>query len=343
MSLSHNGTIVLSDDDTDVVSISPGGYLKVVETRGRLPIVLYDWFGVGSGQRIELRGRADGSIERTYASGGRTRPFEPEGRLWLRELLPRLVRRTGFAADARIARIKSREGVAGVVAEVGRLESDYVRGIYLRALAKERLSPDDLVRVLRSAQSISSDYELAGVLISMGERQSLNAVTAGPFEEAIGRVGSDYEHRRVLSALVARTADAPATRALLRSATTIGSDYELAEFLNDAAAHGFAGSSPQAFFDAVATIGSDYERRRALSEVVEQPGVTPATLEGVLRSAAGMGSDYERATLLVDVAGKHRLEGASREAYMTAAEGIGSDYEQSRALVALVRSERAPR
>ena len=85
-------------------------------------------------------------------------------------------------------------------------------------------------------------------------------------------VDSDFEHRRVLNAVLRRSPkDGATVRRLFQAAARIGSDYfEQAEFLGDAAKADLVESGRDAFFGAMATIGSDFEQRRALTAVVER-------------------------------------------------------------------------
>jgi hypothetical protein len=116
--------MTLSDDDTDIVAMSPGAYFSAIESAWWVPSVLSDWIGVR--REIVMRGRPDGTVVRAYYSGDRKQSFEPRGRAWLRQLLPDMTRH-GFGAEGRVARILKRDGVAGVAAEIPRLRGDYLR------------------------------------------------------------------------------------------------------------------------------------------------------------------------------------------------------------------------
>jgi beta-lactamase regulating signal transducer with metallopeptidase domain len=340
--ITQRGTFTLNDADDDIVSISPGGYFIVTESAWWVPSILADWIGIR--REVELRARADGTMVRRYYSGDRQRPYVPAGREWLRALLPELVRRTGIVADARVARILKQDGAAGVVGEIDRLESDYVRSIYVRELVKQTaLVPGDLNIALRAAQRIGSDYQQAETLMAIARFQTIDAATAPAYFDGVDTIGSDYERRRVLSAFLDRTVDAAVVAALFRSAATIGSDYEQAEFLIGAARRGLDVQATDPFFAAVETIGSDYEHRRVLATIAGRPKATDATLEALLQSSRAINSDYEQAELLVALARGRRFDGRLRSSYLDAAESIGSEHERTRAMVELLRTERAAR
>jgi beta-lactamase regulating signal transducer with metallopeptidase domain len=306
ISLSHRGRITFSDDDSDVVGISPGGHFALVEESRFLPSLLQGMF---SYRRLELLPRPDGTIERRFTLRGVERPFDPEGREWLRGLLPRLVRRTAVGAEGRVARILKNEGLASMITEVGRLETDYVRGRYISALSDQMpgMTPVQVADVLRATLAISSDYELARTLMRIDGQQKVAGEAVAAFFTALATVESDYEHARVLTSLAPRAADSVMADGILRS---------------------------------VESVQSDYEARRVLEALTAVQNLSTQTLDGIIRSTTLIGSDYEHASALVSVAQRHALTGALYDVYVSAARQIGSSHEQRRALDAILAQSR---
>ena len=76
MTLDYQGSITLSDDDRDIVSMSPGGFFRLSEDRSRIPLL--DTL-LGADREIELRGRADGTIERRYVVNRREVAYRARG------------------------------------------------------------------------------------------------------------------------------------------------------------------------------------------------------------------------------------------------------------------------
>ena len=77
--IKYTGTFEFSDDDSDVVRLSPGGYIRISDGA---------WLGRHS---VELRADAQGTITRRYWIGSSEKPFDPEGREWLKTVLPRFI------------------------------------------------------------------------------------------------------------------------------------------------------------------------------------------------------------------------------------------------------------
>ena len=159
LQVSYRGAFEFTDDDTDVRQVSAGGYLKISDGA---------WFGRHS---VEIRERG-GQLDRRYYVNGSERPYEPDGRVWLRDNLPKFVRNTGIGAPARVARFLKSGGVTAVMGEIGRIDSTYVKGIYFKELFKQAtLTPEQYRQAMAQAsREMKSDYELAQLLIAVADR-----------------------------------------------------------------------------------------------------------------------------------------------------------------------------
>ncbi|HEY2435175.1 MAG TPA: M56 family metallopeptidase [Vicinamibacterales bacterium] len=330
LEVSYDGSFEFTDDDSDVRQLSAGGWLKVSDGR---------WLGRHS---VEIKER-NGALERRYYVNAAERPFEPEGRAWLHENLPRFIKNSGFGADARVARLLKSGGPAAVLSEIGRLESGYVQGVYFRELFKQgSLTPDQYREAMTVAARgmRSSPYELAQLLVAVADKLPADEASRAAYFQAAAAVASDYDRRRVYSAMLKR---GPVSSAILgeilTSARSIGSDYDLSELLRQLLAQQTIDDrNRDAFFAAVATIGGSYERHRVLSAVLSgQRPTDPALLAGALTSATHAGGDYETSQFLQDVLRRNSVEGTIRTPFFTAVDTIGGEYERGRVLQDVVR------
>lgn len=323
------GEIRFNRDVTDIESISSGGSFTIEEHRG------------DDTRRLVIRSGADGTLERTYSVNGARQEYDAAARAWFADALIALDRRTGFAVDQRVPAILDRAGVDGVLQEITLVESDYARRrYYTKLLSLRRLDAAQVRRVLEQAgTSISSDYELAELLVALAKLDAFDESSYPAFVAASRSIGSDYEHRRALSAMIARGGLTPTvTRALLEDARRIESDYELTELLVQVASKGMLDSTTRdAYFAAADQIGSDYERHRALKPLLKRDVLTKDIARSVLASAAKIESDYECASLLVEVANAITIDDELRPAFEKAADTIEAQYEYSRAISAVRR------
>ena len=284
LQVTYSGTFDFTDDDADVRQVSAGGYLKISDGA---------WFGRHS---VEIRERA-GQLDRRYYVNGSERPYEPEGRAWLRDNLPKFVRNTGIGAPARVARFLKSGGVSAVMGEISRIDGTYVKGIYFKELFKQAtLTPDQYRQAMAQAsrEMKGSDYELASMLIAIADRLPNDETSRDAYFTAASGISSDYELRRVYSTMLKRGPVSPQTLAgILAHSTTIESDYELSELLRQIMAQqSLDDKNRAAFFRTVTTISSDYERHRVLKGVIDR-SPDAATIEAALTQAASMSSDYE--------------------------------------------------
>jgi hypothetical protein len=335
--LEAEGDFTLRTDLTDIDRLSPGGTLEITERRR------------GERRRLEIDADDRGTLTRRYSVNGDAAPWDAEAQRWLSTLLLDVERHTAFAASTRVPALLARGGSAAVLDEITRMSGDHAkRRYYTELIAADSASgAEALGRVLEHAgQQISSDYELAEMLVQSAKRGRLaDRGAQSAYVRATASIGSDYEHRRALNALLLsrdddgdRSSVDPAVSAtIFAAAKDIASDYEAAELLIGAARRGLVrGAATSPFFDAVDGIGSDYERRRTLSALVTRDSLSEEMLTGVLRASGGIRSDYERAELLIAVARRQpALTGALREAYLDAADRIRSDHERNRAVAAI--------
>ena len=327
LEVSYSGTFDFTDDDADVRQVSPGGYIKVSDG---------NWLGRHS---VEIRERG-GSLERRYFVNLSERPYEPEGRKWLQDNLPKFVRNTGIGAPSRVARFLKSGGPSAVMGEIGRIDSAYVKGIYFKELFKQAtLTPEQYRQAMTQAgREMKSDYELATLLISAAERLPADEASRAAYFSAAAGISSDYELRRVYSTMLKKgPVSGQILSGILEHSSTIDSDYELSELLRQIVQQQpLDDTNRAAFFRDVATIGSDYERHRVLSAVLER-STDGATAEAALAQAAHMSSDYESATFLIEVLKRSTIEGSARAPFFRVVADVHSGYERGRVLMAVVK------
>jgi hypothetical protein len=322
------GDIKFNRDVTDIESISSGGSFTIEQEIG------------DDTRKLVVRPGSNGSLERTYSVNGDRREYDADARAWFAEALLAVERQTAFAADQRVPAILERSGVDGVLQEISLLAGDYARRrYYTKLLSLRKLDRAQVRRVVEQAgNSISSDYELAELLVAVAKLDGFADDSHTAFVSATGTIQSDYERRRALNALLNQDRLAPTTvQALLESASTIGSDYELAELLIDVSKrYAMNEQTRPVYIKAVSSIKSDYEHRRVLGTIVASGGLTPDMNRALLEDAARIGSDYELAEYLIQMGTKGALDASTRDAYFSAADKIKSDYEHRRALTPLL-------
>jgi hypothetical protein len=327
----YQGTVEFTDDDSDVKALSPGGYFRIREG---------GWF---STRAAEFRADSSGTIERRYYDGRTEKPFEPEGKAWMSQILPKVIRQTGFGAEARVARILKAKGAAGVFAEITSIEGSWAKRVYFTELLKHSLDVATVRQVLEQAgRQIDSDFELASLLKS-STRLLADDATRRAYFDAARSIGSDFELRGTLSAGLERGPVSPEILAgILETSTSIDSDFEEASLLEHVVkVQRLDPGTRPVFRKALATVTSDFERRKVVTAAVKADP-TPETLAAMLDPSLTIGSDFEQASFLLEVSKLQAVDGVLRAPFFAAVSTIDSSFERSRVLQAVAKRGNLP-
>jgi hypothetical protein len=327
------GGLEFTDNDSDVKSIARDGYLMIEERRGSMS------------RRLEVSPGADAQPQRTFFVRGQAHAFDQEGRAWLAEVLPDVIRNTAIGARARVQRIYRQRGAGGVLDEISLIKSDGAKRIYFRELLGiGNLDTATLRRVARQvAREISSDGEKAVLLIETANLYLGNKAAAPDFFVAVGSISSDGERRRVLSTILKNNPDTEDILRALKSARAISSDGEKASLLiqHSAVFLNHPASLPS-LFDVIDSISSDGEHARVLSLLLKRNTLNKENLMRFLRSAERISSDGEKANVLLSAVRVYANDASVLSAIAEVTKTISSDGERQRVLSAIARQGQRP-
>ncbi|MEM7515007.1 MAG: hypothetical protein AAF388_29035, partial [Bacteroidota bacterium] len=217
--IESKGDFVLSDDDKDIVSVTQGGYLELSKT------------AFGSKRRMIIEPNGSGGVSKTYYEGSKKVAFIPNGKAWLAEVLPEIVRSTTLGAESRVDRFYRKGGADAVLAEVKLLESDHVATRYIDLLMDKGLNDAELTKVVQVAgQTLESDHHLAQILKRNRDAFTGNAKAISAYIQATKNIDSDHHKSEVLRALIKddKVSDQQMSE-LLSITDDIDSDHHLAE------------------------------------------------------------------------------------------------------------------
>jgi hypothetical protein len=326
-SFEARGTIEFTDDDRDVKYISPGGHLL---------IEVGTWFRTE--RSYEVRASSSGSLSRTYRLSGRTRPLDADAQAWVAESILGFIRETGMNAGPRVERILRQGGPPAVLKEISEIHSDGSKRTYLRELVERgRLNPGELRDVMRSARTVGSDGDKAGLLIEVS-RVYLKPDLRQAWFTTAGSIGSDGDKRSALEHAVKSDPSVETLDLAANAAARIGSDGDKAAVLAAIASRGVAGSVRRPWFRAAESIGSDGDKRQALSGALTASGNDQETLLEILRTAETIGSDGDKAAVLTAAARADLRTDAVQRAFLFTAGTIGSDGDRKSVLMSVLRT-----
>lgn len=319
--IESRGKIEVTDDDKDVKSLSPDGYLEISKTV------------FGSKRKIIIEAAGGGQISRTYYEGRNQLPWDPNGKKWLAEILPEVVRKTTIGAQGRVNRIFSKGGVMAVVTEIGQMESDYVKAHYANLLLEKNFPSGELPAVIRLiCNDIHSDYYLATVLKKNVDKLIASEAAATAFYEGSQHIESDYYKTVVLkAALTHQAATSRQVRVILKSAETIHSDYYLAVTLN--ALLEKANVSEESLNDVVLVskkIESDYYKSQVLEKVLHRQDLSKLATQNMVEALGDVNSDYYKTSVFNNLTEKSDLAPEVQVKVIESLKNsVGSDYYTS--------------
>ncbi|HEX4469798.1 MAG TPA: M56 family metallopeptidase, partial [Gemmatimonadaceae bacterium] len=325
------GHVEFSPDEREIQRVSRDGRLYIRERKQ------------DSDREVEVTPGDDEAPRYAFRVDGERVSFNDDGRAWLGDLLPEILRESGLNARARVARIRRGGGVSAVLADISHTESTSAKRAAFDALLKEgNLSDDDLTRIARQAGEdlSSSDGELAAVLSQVGKMGRGSSTMAEAFGNAVERMSSDGEKRELLQQYALK-GDREMLCVAGRQAKSISSDGEKSEFLR-ATVNSYLSSDDETlrkmFFDVVGTISSDGERHEVLNSALPY-AQRPAVLLAVLESAKDISSDGEKSELLVTILRKKLITTpALKEVFMKVTRSLSSDGEYRRVMEAALSS-----
>ncbi len=327
LSVKWNGAFRLSDDKHDIAWVEEGATVTITD-------------GLVLASRADVRGQSRGQIERRFSKNGFKRDWEPEGRLFLAQALEKLVRQSGMFARDRVARFLKQGGPDAVLDEISRLaNSSYVRRVYYTELLEQApLTEPLLSRVLRRVQSdLTNDYDRAMLFVTATKLPTLTDPHRATIARGARMIGSDYDQRRTLSAVMQTDPVSPEVAAAVLEATaTVNSSHDRANILIELAQRsGVTSSTSAAFMDLVRAMSSSYDQRRVLTAVAGQqlPGAVAAE---AVKVADAMKSSHDQAETLLEFIERGNLTDSSADSFFASAAEISSSPDLGRVLKAVV-------
>lgn len=324
ITIDYEGKITLSDDDKDITAISDYGYFRFKKKH----------------REVYIKAEADGKLDRTFYVRGRKKAYEPEGKRWLAAELPKLVRRSGFGAESRVAHFYKKGGTNAVLTETGNIETDYAQHKYFNFLLQNHPVKDsELTGIVQSiGQLIKSDYYKGKILRKNYRTFLKNKQTANAYIEAVATIGSSYEKSKALhKALSSNLPDGLMVK-VLDASMDIDSDYEKSKVLRGIASKKRLNEKElDKILESMVRIGSDYEKSKVLKTVLERNRLNDKQMVKTIEVIRKIGSDYERSKVLKSVLKRSSPTVAQFDAILNTTSYIGSDYEKAKILVKVGR------
>lgn len=358
--IEYEGDISLTEDDRDVAYISDGGFIEISKT------------AFGSKRTVRIESGRNGRMNREYYVGRRQVDYDGEGRRWLAEILPEVVRSSVIGAEARVDRYYNQGGATALLQEIRRLKGDYVRHAYCDLAIQKRLSTSQIVTLLQIAgNEIDSDFYLSKLLKEHTERFLSDQQTLDAYIHASRNISSDFHKAEVMTAAInhARissdhlrqlldiTGDissdyhkAEVLKLLLREHTLtlnnvdqvmravehIDSDFHIDEVLSALLANQLDEQSLGRLYNLVGNnVSSDFHKDQVLSKAINQQNVCGSNLFGLTNALRSIDSDFHQAHVMVKIGKEVDLTDDDLINLLGTVDNIDSDFHKGEVLSAL--------
>ncbi len=329
------GKIDVTDDDKDIRRISADGYLEISKVT----------FGSKRSLKITPEG---GGVKREYYQGREKIPFEPEGRKWLAEVLPELVRSTTVAAESRVNRYYRQGGVNGVLEEIDRIEGSYVKAHYANLLMKLDVPAKEYpVIISKISSGMDSDHYLTEFLEKNMGKFMQTAEASDALFKACGRMESDHYKTQVIKeALQNQSPSAEAMKSLLQTAGQMDSDHYITEVLTALMRQqNLTDATIAEMIETSKKIESDHYKTVVLKMALRlpsgqagEPRLSTTSFQRVLESIQTIESDHYKTEVLIDLM-NNKLDNEMELTVLELTSSLESDHYRSVVLEAILKHQ----
>ena len=281
--IEYEGEITISDDDKDIISISNGGFFEIKKS------------SFGSRRRILIESDRNGKLIKRYYVGGTEKNFIPEGKKWLAEILPEVLRSTTIGAKSRVARFYKKGGVNSVTNEIRQIDSDFIKAKYFEIILAYKLSSKELVSVIEQVgKQIKSDHYLAEILKSNQSAFLANSETVNAYIKASGNIKSDHYLTAVLKKVINNKSVSDSQLGdLLEISKNINSDHYLTEVLTEIMDNRSLNSNNIAkIIDISENISSDHYKTQVLKKVINERNIPISAYDALISTIGNINSDH---------------------------------------------------
>lgn len=277
LDLKVKGNITFTEDERGIQSLSHNGSLSYKKDRNKL----------------KISQEKNGALLYVINGTKKTVPDAKDDAL-ITECVNALIN-IGVNGKERAEKIYKVNGFDGVLKEVDRFESDYVKHIYLTALGSNpSLSDDEILSFLNKATTdLSSDYYKADLLSTIQEKYLNNEKISSKYLKTVEEINSDYYKAATL-------------RKILRQPLTENQTEQVLEVVN--------------------TIASDYYKSDVLRSLISIKGKSEEDWSRLLHNSTKIASDYYKAEVFESIAATMPKTERLQMEFREAVKSIRSDY-----------------
>jgi hypothetical protein len=152
--------------------------------------------------RLALKPDGVSSVARVYSLNGTPQPHDTDARKCFITLVPSIGHETAQNVDQQMTQLFTKGGAPAVVDEINLIESSNARGNYIAALFRRGPLEDRLLlRLFATIKYVGSDFERKTVLLAVIKQQPITPATQASLLGVVADMVSSFKQSTVLEAL----------------------------------------------------------------------------------------------------------------------------------------------
>ncbi len=310
LKLKVKGKVTFTDDDRGIKSLSPDGSISYKKGKKKLKI-----FSEQKGSLLYV------------INGAKKAVPDAKDETLIAEAVQTMIN-MGVNGKERAQRIYKETGFDGVLKEVDRFDSDYVKSIYLGALgAQHSLSDKEMITFLNKAETrLSSDYYKAELLKGIRENYLRNEATTEAYLNAIKSIKSDYYQVETLKKLWKTSPTEKQAEQVLEIVKNVDSDYYQAEIITALLkSKSIEEKSYSQILAAIQEVNSSYYQAEILKNLITNQVKDEQEWSRIIAYTQKIDSDYYKAEVLKKIAKNMPTSDTLKKEFEEAAKTIHSD------------------
>lgn len=329
LEIEYNGEIHVTDNDRGIKSISKGGYLHITKS------------SFGNKRKIEIEGKSNGTVERKYFEGKTEKPYDTDGKAFLADVLPTVLRATGIDAKERTARIFTLTGIEGFINEIKKIESNSVKRIYFENLwGNQNLNKNQNIRAVEALASYISSNSNRGIIFrKIDEKFMKDEEMSDAYFRSLAKLSSNSERGYTLRHTIKNNnLSTPQLEQFFNATGKLSSNSERGSTLRKVDQVNFDKlSTVEAYFTNIGKMESNTERGLTLRDRLDKQVLNKKAMMGLLYCTQRLSSNSERGMVLRKAIDQIQEDSEVMEIFLNTVAKMTSNSERGLVLRKLVK------
>jgi hypothetical protein len=313
-----SGKIQLSEDESSIAVIPPGGYLKFRENDAEMI----------------AESNLQGEISYTLYDGQENLPMNDSGRRFISASIKKMIA-WGFYSGGRAERINKKGGYRALIAELPNLKMQNIKQPYLNLLfSNDSLTKEELAMVIRQTANSVADADKESFLKRITPAQRKDSLVNAAWLDIVSGINADVQKVSLLSQMIEQDSLSDAGFERVSSIIAhLNADIDkisvLTKLINKAPDKEYQLNK---ILQITSRFNSDIDKQTIYRSLMEGKNITENLWINMINAAAEQNSDFDKSNLLIRIAQKMPRTEKTKAAYLLAAKKINNDADYGRAV-----------